>query len=60
MDWCEESMQAVDPPVDAWDWFAETKEASEVILSFLVHMIDEEGNSIFGICGTTCMTVSRS
>jgi uncharacterized protein len=49
MDWCEGFMEAVDLRQDAWQEFTNTNEGAKLMLPILVHMIDEEGNSMFGI-----------
>jgi uncharacterized protein len=49
MDWCEGFMQAVKMRADAWDEFAETSEGTKLLMHILVHMIDDDGNSMFGI-----------
>ncbi len=49
MDWCEGFMEAVKLRADAWDEFAKTREGAELMLPILIHMIDNDGNSMFGI-----------
>ena len=49
MDWCEGFMDAYQLRADAWEAFMETKEGAELMMPILVHMIDEEGNSMFGL-----------
>lgn len=49
MDWCEGFMDAVKASHKVWDEFAQTSQGSKLMTPFLVHMIDDEGNSMFGI-----------
>ena len=49
MDWCEGFMDAVKMRPERWDAFAQTDTGSKLMLPILVHMIDDEGNSEFGI-----------
>lgn len=49
MDWCEGFMVAVKMRPERWDAFAQTDSGSKLMLPILVHMIDDKGNSEFGI-----------
>ena len=49
MDWCEGFMDAVKMRPERWDAFAQTEGGSKLMLPILVHMIDDKGNSEFGI-----------
>ena len=49
MDWCEGFMDAVKMRPERWDAFAQTETGSKLMLPILVHMIDNKGNSEFGI-----------
>ena len=49
MDWCEGFMEAVKLRADQWEEFLKTEEGAELMMPILVHMIDEEGNSMFGV-----------
>ena len=49
MDWCEGFMDAVKMRPERWDAFAQTDTGSKLMLPILVHMIDDKGNSQFGI-----------
>ncbi len=49
MDWCEGFMDAVKMRPERWDAFAQTDTGSKLMLPILVHMIDGQGNSTFGI-----------
>ncbi len=49
MDWCEGFMDAVKLRPERWDAFTQTKTGSELMMPILVHMFDDEGNSLFGI-----------
>jgi uncharacterized protein len=49
MDWCEGFMEAVKMRPERWDVFSQTKTGSELMMPILVHMIDDDGNSLFGI-----------
>lgn len=47
MDWCEGFMEAVELRPKAWEEFMNTKEGAKLMLPILIHMIDENGNSMF-------------
>ena len=49
MDWCEGFMDAVKMRPERWDAFAQTEGGSKLMLPILVHMIDDNGKSEFGI-----------
>jgi uncharacterized protein len=49
MDWCEGFMEAVKLRASAWEEFTETKEGAELMMPIFIHMIDEQGNSMFGL-----------
>jgi uncharacterized protein len=49
MDWCEGFMEAVQLRQDAWERFINTDEGAKLMLPILVHIIDDRGNSMFGI-----------
>jgi uncharacterized protein len=49
MDWCEGFMDAVKMRPERWDAFAQTDGGSKLMLPILVHMIDDNGKSEFGI-----------
>jgi uncharacterized protein len=49
MDWCEGFMEAVELRGDAWEAFIQSKEGAKLILPILVHVIDDEGNSMVGL-----------
>jgi uncharacterized protein len=49
MDWCEGFMEAVKLRAEPWEAFMKTEEGAELMMPILVHMIDENGNSMFGI-----------
>ena len=49
MDWCEGFMDAVKMRPERWDVFTQTKTGSELMMPILVHILDDEGNSLFGI-----------
>jgi uncharacterized protein len=49
MDWCEGFMVAAGLRPDAWDEFTKSDEGTKLMLPILVHLIDEEGNSVFGM-----------
>lgn len=49
MDWCEGFMDAVKLRPERWDAFSQTKTGSELMTPILVHMVDDQGNSKFGI-----------
>ena len=49
MDWCEGFMDAVKLRPERWDVFAQTKNGAELMLPILIHLFDEDGNSLFGI-----------
>jgi uncharacterized protein len=49
MDWCEGFMDAVKLRAEQWEAFMKTEEGAELMMPILVHMIDEYGNSMFGI-----------
>lgn len=49
MDWCEGFMDAVALRPERWDSFSQTKTGSELMMPILVHMFDDDGNSLFGI-----------
>jgi uncharacterized protein len=49
MDWCEGFMSAVAMRADAWEEFTQSKAGSQLMLPILVHMFDDEGNSMFGL-----------
>ena len=49
MDWCEGFMDAVKMRPERWNAFAQTDTGSKLMLPILVHLIDERGDSEFGI-----------
>ena len=49
MDWCEGFMTAVTLRQEAWKPFVETREGAQLILPIMLHVLDENGNSRFGI-----------
>ena len=49
MDWCEGFMDAVKLRPERWDAFAQTGTGSKLMVPILVHILDENGNSQFGI-----------
>jgi uncharacterized protein len=49
MDWCEGFMEAVKLRADEWEPFMKTEEGAELMVPILVHMFDDEGNSLFGL-----------
>lgn len=49
MDWCEGFMEAVKLRPEMWDVFSQTKTGSEMMMPILVHLFDEDGNSMLGI-----------
>lgn len=49
MDWCEGYMDAVKLRPERWDAFAQTNTGAKLMLPILVHMIDDEGNSVMGV-----------
>lgn len=49
MDWCEGFMEAVALRPERWDALSQTKTGSELMFPILVHMLDDGGNSHFGI-----------
>jgi len=49
MDWCEGFMEAVKLRPEKWDAFMKTDRGAELMMPILVHMFDENGNSLFGL-----------
>lgn len=49
MDWCTGFMDAVKRQPDVWSWFTSTPNGAKLMTPILVHMIDEEGKSMFQI-----------
>ncbi|SDI99096.1 UPF0149 family protein [Aliiruegeria lutimaris] len=49
MDWCEGFMDAVKLAPAAWKSKVETSEGAKLMLPILVHMFDDNGNSMFGL-----------
>jgi uncharacterized protein len=49
MDWCEGFMTAVKLRADGWQRFLESREGAELMIPILVHMLDDNGNSLFGV-----------
>ena len=49
MDWCEGFMDAVKLRHERWDAFAQTDTGARLMLPNLVHMIDDQGNSMMGV-----------
>lgn len=49
MDWCEGFMQAVKLRPEKWDAFSQTDKGSRMMLPILVHMFDDDGNSLFDL-----------
>ena len=49
MDWCEGFMMAVKLRPDPWQVFMDTREGAELMNPIVVHMLDENGNSLLGL-----------
>jgi yecA family protein len=49
MDWCEGFMDAVMLAPDVWHAKAETPEGARLMVPILVHLFDDNGNSVFGL-----------
>ncbi len=49
MDWCEGFMEAVKHRPETWDVFSSTPNGSKLMLPILVHLLDDNGNSLFNI-----------
>ncbi len=49
MDWCEGFMEAVKHRPQTWDTFSNTPNGSKLMLPILVHLLDDNGNSLFNI-----------
>ncbi|WP_108814374.1 UPF0149 family protein [Loktanella sp. Alg231-35] len=49
MDWCEGFMEAVKLKVTIWDEFGQSEIGAKLMLPILVHMFDDDGNSMFGL-----------
>ena len=49
MDWCEGFMEAVKMRPERWDAFSQTETGAKLMLPILVHILDDQGNSEFGI-----------
>ncbi len=49
MDWCEGFMDAVKLAPDAWRHKVETAEGARLMVPILVHIFDDNGNSVFGL-----------
>ncbi|SFM72714.1 YecA family protein [Shimia aestuarii] len=49
MDWCEGFMGAVKAHLEPWQAFMQTDIGAQLMTPILVHLIDDEGNSRFGI-----------
>ena len=49
MDWCEGFMDAVKAQMEPWQAFMETDVGAHLMTPILAHLIDDKGNSRFGI-----------
>ena len=49
MDWCEGFMDAVKLRTDPWQAIFETRQGADLMVPILVHMLDENGNSLLGL-----------
>ncbi|MGB8622250.1 MAG: UPF0149 family protein [Paracoccaceae bacterium] len=49
MDWCEGFLDAVKLRPDRWDAFVQTDKGGELMLPIMVHIFDENGNSMLGL-----------
>ncbi len=49
MDWCEGFMEAVRLNANLWDEFGQSTVGAKLMLPILVHMFDDDGNSLFGL-----------
>ena len=49
MDWCEGFMEAVKLDVVTWDTFGQSEIGAKLMMPILVHMFDNDGNSMFEI-----------
>jgi uncharacterized protein len=49
MDWCEGFMDAVKLRPERWEAFNQTDKGAQLMMPIVVHMFDEEGNSMFGL-----------
>ena len=49
MGWCEGFMEAVKCRHETWDKFTSTANGSKMMMPILVHLLDENGNSLFNI-----------
>ena len=47
MDWCEGFLDAVKLRPDAWQAFIGTQNGAELMTPILVHMVDDQGNSMW-------------
>ncbi len=49
MDWCEGFVGAVKLNASLWDEFGQSTVGAKLMLPILVHMFDDDGNSLFGL-----------
>jgi uncharacterized protein len=49
MDWCEGFMEAVKRQPNPWDAFGQSRAGARLMMPILVHMFDDDGNSLFGL-----------
>ena len=49
MDWCEGFMHAVKCRQETWDKYTSTANGAKMMMPILVHLLDENGNSLFNI-----------
>ncbi|WP_159087012.1 UPF0149 family protein [Loktanella sp. Alg231-35] len=54
MDWCEGFMEAVKLNVTTWDEFGQSEIGAKLMSPILVHMFDDDGNSMFAGAIHTC------
>jgi yecA family protein len=49
MDWCEGFMEAVKLRPERWEAFSQSDKGAQLMMPILVHMFDDQGNSLFGL-----------
>ncbi len=49
MDWCEGFIEAIKLNPKPWDEFGQSPHGAKLMLPILVHMFDDDGNSVFGL-----------
>jgi uncharacterized protein len=49
MGWCEGFMEAVKLRPERWEAFSQSDKGARLMMPIMVHMFDDEGNSLFGL-----------